>query len=82
MKGVNRNEYGGYMKSRLNSKKKFYIWWDYNSDGNSIIVETSHKDYPVIATFPFLKNSSAQIEQAKQLIKDIKEGRKSLQNYP
>ena len=65
------------------SKQKIDFWWDMNWEDDkltSIVVESTHPKYPILARIPLRPHEFAddEIMQAEQLIKDIVEGRKNI----
>ena len=53
-------------------------WWDFERGTSMVIVESTHKKYPIVARFAVPKeslDSRPQIEQAEQIIAELESGR-------
>lgn len=69
------------MKNQPSNKPWYHkwvpsFWWDFN--GNNIIVECDHPDFPLVAVYPVAspKYSEKEIKKAQKLIEDLGAGRK------
>lgn len=74
------------IKKKSHAKKKIpHFWWDFGQEGE-IIVESDSDKYPICGIFRFETNNytvgeaTKAIEQAEELIKDLREGRQVPQN--
>ena len=68
------------MKHKGNSYKKVpSYWWDFQNDCAEIVIESDHKDWPVLAIIkcPAEENSDGQIQRAIDIIEELKSGRLS-----
>lgn len=53
-------------------------WWDFGRSVNEVIIESTHKKYPVVARFGVPAGSSdarPQIERAEAVIAELESGR-------